>query len=73
LSEVSDTFGAFTFRPNVALGSWTAGGMRYDDRLFLLSTDRRLTTTRAVNGRKIRHDHAVRTPGRIDVHHRPAL
>jgi len=24
--------------------------MRYDDRLFPLSTDRRLTTTRAVNG-----------------------
>ena len=39
LSEVSDTFGAFTFRPDVALGSWTAAGMRYDDRLFLLSID----------------------------------
>jgi hypothetical protein len=39
LSEVSDTFGAFTFRPDVALGSWTFGGMRYDDRLFLLSVD----------------------------------
>jgi len=39
LSEVSDTFGAFTFRPDVALGSWTAAGMRYDDQLFLLSID----------------------------------
>jgi len=39
LSEVSDTFGAFTFRPDVALGSWTEDGMRYDDRLFLLRID----------------------------------
>ena len=39
LSEVSDTFGAFTFRPDVALGSWTTAGMRYDDQLFLLSID----------------------------------
>jgi hypothetical protein len=39
LSEVIDNFGAFTFRPDVALGSWTAGGSRYDDRLFLLSVD----------------------------------
>src|SRR6478735_10255428 len=39
LAEVSDTFGAFTFRPDVALGSWTASGMRYDDQLFLLAVD----------------------------------
>lgn len=39
LAEVSDTFGAFTFRPDVALGSWTADGMRYDDRLFVLTVD----------------------------------
>ena len=39
LSEVSDTFGAFTFRPYVALGSWTDACMRYEDRLFLLSID----------------------------------
>jgi hypothetical protein len=38
-AEVSDTFGAFTFRPDVALGSWTASGMRYDDQLFLLAVD----------------------------------
>ena len=37
LAEVSNTFGAFTFRPDVALGSWRSGGMQYDDRLFLLS------------------------------------
>ena len=34
LSEVTDTFGAFSFRLNVALGSWTEDGMRYDDRRF---------------------------------------
>ena len=39
LAEVADTFGAFTFRPDVALGSWTAGDRRYDDRLFMLSVD----------------------------------
>jgi len=27
------------FRPDVALGNWTADGMRYEDRLFLLSID----------------------------------
>ncbi len=39
LAEVIDTFGAFTFRPDAALGSWTAGGDRYDDRLFSLIVD----------------------------------
>ena len=39
LSEVFDSFGAFTFRPEVALGSWKGGGTRYDDRLFQLSVD----------------------------------
>jgi hypothetical protein len=31
--------GAFTFRPDAALGSWTAGGHRYDDRLYALAVD----------------------------------
>jgi hypothetical protein len=39
LAEVADTFGAFTFRPDVALGTWTAGTDRYQDRLFMLSVD----------------------------------
>jgi hypothetical protein len=39
LTEVARTFGAFTFRPDLAIGSWTEGGHRYDDRLFLLSVD----------------------------------
>jgi hypothetical protein len=40
LSEAIDIFGAFTFHPDVAVGSWTAGdSRRYDDRLFLLSVD----------------------------------
>jgi hypothetical protein len=39
LAEVVTTFGAFTFRPDVVQGSWTAGGRRYDDRLFVLSVD----------------------------------
>jgi hypothetical protein len=39
LSEVFDSFGAFTFRPDIAQGSWTDGGRRYDDRLFALSVD----------------------------------
>jgi hypothetical protein len=40
LAEVAGTFGAFTFRPDVAIGSWTADDhRRYDDRLFLLSVD----------------------------------
>jgi hypothetical protein len=39
LTEVIDTFGAFTFRPQAAVGSWSAGGDRYDDRLFALSVD----------------------------------
>ena len=39
LSEVIDNFGAFTFRPDAALGSWATGGHRYDDRLYLLIVD----------------------------------
>jgi hypothetical protein len=40
LAEVADTFGAFTFRPDLAIGSWTGRDRRrYDDRLFLLSVD----------------------------------
>jgi hypothetical protein len=39
LSEVISNFGAFTFRPEAALGSWTDGGRRYDDRLYLLVVD----------------------------------
>ena len=39
LKEVFDTFGAFTFRPDASLGSWTAGDCRYDDRLFSLTVD----------------------------------
>jgi hypothetical protein len=39
LAEVVETFGAFTFRPDAALGSWTAGDHRYDDRLFSLIVD----------------------------------
>ena len=38
LSEVSDTLGAFTARTSPWV-SWTEDGMRYDDRLFLLSID----------------------------------
>jgi hypothetical protein len=34
LSEVSETVDAFSFRPNVAPGSWTEDGMKYHDRLF---------------------------------------
>jgi hypothetical protein len=39
LTEVFETFGAFTFRPDAALGSWTASGHRYDDRLFSVIVD----------------------------------
>ncbi len=39
LAEVVDTFGAFTFRPDAALGAWTADGRRYDDRLFAVIVD----------------------------------
>jgi hypothetical protein len=40
LAEASDTFGAFTFRPDLAQGTWTsADHRRYDDQLFLLSVD----------------------------------
>jgi hypothetical protein len=39
LGEVIDSFGAFTFRPEVAVGSWTAAGHRYDDRLYMLVVD----------------------------------
>jgi hypothetical protein len=39
LTEVIDTFGAFTFRPDAALGSWAMGDRRYDDRLFALIVD----------------------------------
>ncbi|BFU42027.1 hypothetical protein [Krasilnikovia sp. MM14-A1004] len=39
LKEVGDTFGAFTFRPDAALGNWTADGRRYSDRLFALIVD----------------------------------
>jgi len=39
LMEVSDTFGAFTFRPQAAVGRWIADGMRYDDELFVLTVD----------------------------------
>ena len=39
LTEVFDTFGAFTFRPDAAQGSWTADDRRYDDRLFALVVD----------------------------------
>jgi hypothetical protein len=40
LKEVADTFGAFTFRPGLAIGSWTGSDCRtYSDRLVLLSVD----------------------------------
>ena len=39
LAEVATRFGAFTFRPQPAVGSWTSGADRYDDRLFALSVD----------------------------------
>jgi hypothetical protein len=39
LADVLTRFGAFTFRPEVAQGSWTAGEHRYDDRLSVLSVD----------------------------------
>jgi hypothetical protein len=39
LAEVADRFGAFTFRPQIALGNWTANGTRYEDRLSVLSID----------------------------------
>jgi hypothetical protein len=39
LSEVIANFGAFTFRPDAAVGSWTADDRRYDDRLYLLIVD----------------------------------
>jgi len=39
LSEVISNFGAFTFRPDAAVGSWTDGARRYDDRLYLLIVD----------------------------------
>ena len=47
LSEVFNTFGAFTFRPDAALGSWTADDRRYDDRLFSLVVDVDDTTEHA--------------------------
>ena len=39
LSEVIENFGAVTFRPQPAMGSWTFGGRRYDDTLSLLTVD----------------------------------
>ena len=39
LSEVISNFGAFTFRPDAAVGSWADGDRRYDDRLYLLIVD----------------------------------
>jgi hypothetical protein len=39
LSEVFDSFGAFTSRPEAALGSWQAAGRRYDDKVLLISID----------------------------------
>jgi hypothetical protein len=36
---VISNFGAFTFRPDAAVGSWTDGDGRYDDRLYLLILD----------------------------------
>jgi hypothetical protein len=39
LMEVFETFGAFTFRPDAALGSWTVDDHRFDDRLFSLIVD----------------------------------
>jgi hypothetical protein len=39
LTEVIDTFGAFTFRPDVAVGSWAMDDRRYTDRLSVLSID----------------------------------
>lgn len=39
VAEVLDRFGAATYRPQLAMGSWTFGGCRYDDQLSLLSFD----------------------------------
>jgi hypothetical protein len=40
LSEIVDAFGGLTFRPDVAMGTWTGGDhRRYDDRLFMVSVD----------------------------------
>ncbi|HET9648896.1 MAG TPA: hypothetical protein VFP34_11785 [Microlunatus sp.] len=40
LTEAADVFGAFTFRPQTALGTWTAPDhRRYQDRLSVLSVD----------------------------------
>ncbi|GAA3637832.1 hypothetical protein [Microlunatus ginsengisoli] len=40
LTEAADVFGAFTFRPESALGTWTAPNQhRYRDRLSVLSVD----------------------------------
>ncbi len=38
-AEVVDTFGASTFRPDAALGTWAADGRRYDDRLSAMIVD----------------------------------
>jgi hypothetical protein len=39
VAEVLGTFGAVTLRPQLAQGSWTAQGQRYDDRLAALIVD----------------------------------
>ena len=40
LIEAANVFGAFTFRPQTALGAWTAPDRRrYQDRLSVLSVD----------------------------------
>jgi hypothetical protein len=39
LAEVIDTFGAFTFRPDAAQGSWAMDDRRYTDRLSVLTVD----------------------------------
>jgi hypothetical protein len=39
LSETIESFAAFTLRPGAAVGSWTADGRRYDDRLYSLIVD----------------------------------
>lgn len=39
LTQVLDRFGAFTYTPQAVQGSWTDGGVRYDDELFRLTVD----------------------------------
>jgi hypothetical protein len=39
MTSAVDSFGAFTFRPDAAVGAWTADGRRYDDRLYVLVVD----------------------------------